>query len=172
MEFRIGTCRNGGFKWAYELFCLMGRAGERKTEFVYKKHELFFVCFEGEILILCGRKFKKILGFLPAPCHIYWLLNFFVLRKLDEGIERFRTILKAVEVRTSQTMRTTVARELAEVLLRGVCMHHYTPPPAEGIMSSKDERSGSLKSTSSSFSNLRPIASKGNLKPKLYSTER
>ncbi|XP_072032563.1 tetratricopeptide repeat protein 7B-like isoform X3 [Amphiura filiformis] len=94
--------------------------------------------------------------------------------KLDEGIDRFRTILKAVEVRTSQTMRATVARELAEVLLRGVCMHHYTPPSAEGsILSSlKDERSGSLKSSGSSFANLRPIASRGTLgKPKMYSTE-
>ncbi|XP_063958152.1 tetratricopeptide repeat protein 7B-like isoform X2 [Lytechinus pictus] len=90
--------------------------------------------------------------------------------KLDQGINRFRHILKAVETRTSQNIRTTLARELAEVLLRGVCDHRYTPPSVDG----REERTGSLSRSSvsgGSASSLRPASSRGSLKPKLYSME-
>ncbi|XP_030854877.1 tetratricopeptide repeat protein 7B isoform X3 [Strongylocentrotus purpuratus] len=90
--------------------------------------------------------------------------------KMDQGINRFRHILKAVETRTSQNIRTTLARELAEVLLRGVCEHRYTPPSVDG----REERTGSLSRSSvsgGSASSLRPASSRGSLKPKLYTME-
>lgn len=92
-------------------------------------------------------------------------------RKMEQGINRFRHILKAVETRTSQNIRTTLARELAEVLLRGVCEHRYTPPSVDG----REERTGSLSRSSvsgGSASSLRPASSRGSLKPKLYTMER
>ncbi|GAB0097213.1 Tetratricopeptide repeat [Sergentomyia squamirostris] len=48
--------------------------------------------------------------------------------KLQEAIERYRSMLSAVETKTTQTLRLTLARQLAEVLLRGVSGTIYTPP--------------------------------------------
>ncbi|XP_071507398.1 tetratricopeptide repeat protein 7B-like [Diadema antillarum] len=98
-------------------------------------------------------------------------LLYIQLGKLDQGINRFRHILKAVETRTSQNIRTTLARELAEVLLRGVCEHRYTPPSSDG----REERFGSLSRSSASggsAGSLRPAGSRGSLKPKLYTMDR
>lgn len=49
--------------------------------------------------------------------------------KLQEAIELYRTMLNAVETRTTQSLRLTLARQLAEVLLRGVSGTIYTSPP-------------------------------------------
>ncbi|XP_013381532.1 tetratricopeptide repeat protein 7B isoform X2 [Lingula anatina] len=48
--------------------------------------------------------------------------------KLNRGIGAFRELLTAVESRSTQSMRMTLARQLAEVLLRGVCDKTYMPP--------------------------------------------
>lgn len=48
--------------------------------------------------------------------------------KLLDAIERYRTMLRAVETRTTQSLRLTLARQLAEVFLRGVSGTIYTPP--------------------------------------------
>ncbi|XP_022104824.1 tetratricopeptide repeat protein 7B-like isoform X2 [Acanthaster planci] len=95
--------------------------------------------------------------------------------KLDKGIGRFRQILKAVEARTSQGIRTTMARELAEVLLRGVCKNRYTPPPIEKEVE-KEEKSSTPSSLprgpgSASLSSLKPVSSRSSFKPKMYTTE-
>ncbi|WAR19401.1 TTC7B-like protein [Mya arenaria] len=45
--------------------------------------------------------------------------------ELDKGIKRFRDLLTAVETRYTQHLRLTLARQLAEVLLRGVCESSY-----------------------------------------------
>ncbi|XP_006814761.1 tetratricopeptide repeat protein 7B-like [Saccoglossus kowalevskii] len=59
---------------------------------------------------------------------------------LERGINRFRLVLRAVESRATQNMRMTLARQLAEVLLRGVCDSTYSPPqPPLG-----PDKSGSL----------------------------
>ncbi|XP_005992762.2 tetratricopeptide repeat protein 7B isoform X2 [Latimeria chalumnae] len=47
---------------------------------------------------------------------------------LTRGVGRFREILRAVETRTTQNMRMTIARQLAEILLRGVCEQSYWNP--------------------------------------------
>ncbi|XP_014089456.2 tetratricopeptide repeat protein 7B isoform X1 [Bactrocera oleae] len=48
--------------------------------------------------------------------------------KLQEAIERYRTMLNAIETKTTQSLRLTLARQLAEVLLRGVSGTIYTAP--------------------------------------------
>lgn len=48
--------------------------------------------------------------------------------KLQNAIDRYRVMLNAVETKATQTFRQTLARQLAEVLLRGVSGTIYTPP--------------------------------------------
>lgn len=48
--------------------------------------------------------------------------------KLQAAIERYRCMLSAVETKATQSLRLTLARQLAEVLLRGVSGTIYTPP--------------------------------------------
>lgn len=48
--------------------------------------------------------------------------------KLLEAIERYRHMLNAIETKTTQSLRLTLARQLAEVLLRGVSGTIYSPP--------------------------------------------
>jgi tetratricopeptide repeat protein 7 len=52
--------------------------------------------------------------------------------KLQTAIERYRMMLNAVETRNTQMLRLTLARQLAEVLLRGVSGTIYSPP---GVLS-------------------------------------
>ncbi|KAI3367934.1 hypothetical protein L3Q82_026765, partial [Scortum barcoo] len=47
---------------------------------------------------------------------------------LTQGVGRFREILRAVETRTTQSLRMTIARQLAEILLRGMCEQSYWSP--------------------------------------------
>ncbi|XP_073751847.1 tetratricopeptide repeat protein 7B isoform X8 [Callorhinus ursinus] len=47
---------------------------------------------------------------------------------LTRGVGRFREILRAVETRTTQNLRMTIARQLAEILLRGMCEQSYWNP--------------------------------------------
>ncbi|XP_078001165.1 tetratricopeptide repeat protein 7B-like isoform X2 [Glandiceps talaboti] len=62
---------------------------------------------------------------------------------VDRGINRFRLVLRAVESRATQNMRMILSRQLAEVLLRGVCESSYNAPappaPAPG-----SDKTGSL----------------------------
>uniref|UniRef100_A0A8C8HV08 Tetratricopeptide repeat protein 7B n=1 Tax=Oncorhynchus tshawytscha TaxID=74940 RepID=A0A8C8HV08_ONCTS len=44
---------------------------------------------------------------------------------LTQGVGRFREILRAVETRTTQNLRMTIAKQLAEILLRGMCEQSY-----------------------------------------------
>lgn len=48
--------------------------------------------------------------------------------KLQAAIDRYRAMLSAVETKATQSLRLTLARQLAEVLLRGVSGTIYTPP--------------------------------------------
>ncbi|XP_043998491.1 tetratricopeptide repeat protein 7B-like isoform X3 [Gambusia affinis] len=47
---------------------------------------------------------------------------------LMQVMGRFREILQAVETRTTQNLRMTIARQLAEILLRGMCGQSYWSP--------------------------------------------
>ena len=51
--------------------------------------------------------------------------------KLQDAIERYRTMLNAIETKTTQSLRLTLSRQLAEVLLRGVSGTIYAPPFAK-----------------------------------------
>ncbi|EDW89789.1 tetratricopeptide repeat protein 7B isoform X1 [Drosophila yakuba] len=48
--------------------------------------------------------------------------------KLQEAVERYRIMLNAIETRATQSLRLTLARQLAEVLLRGISGTIYSPP--------------------------------------------
>ncbi|XP_043662000.1 tetratricopeptide repeat protein 7B isoform X2 [Drosophila teissieri] len=48
--------------------------------------------------------------------------------KLQEAVERYRIMLNAIEARATQSLRLTLARQLAEVLLRGISGTIYSPP--------------------------------------------
>lgn len=48
--------------------------------------------------------------------------------KLREAVERYRIMLNAIETRATQSLRLTLSRQLAEVLLRGVSGTIYAPP--------------------------------------------
>lgn len=48
--------------------------------------------------------------------------------KLQEAIQRYRSMLNAIETHSTQLLRLTLARQLAEVLLRGVSGTIYAPP--------------------------------------------
>ncbi|XP_065822493.1 tetratricopeptide repeat protein 7B isoform X1 [Labrus bergylta] len=50
------------------------------------------------------------------------------ISNLTRGVGRFREILRAVETRTTQSLRMTIARQLAEILLRGMCEQSYWSP--------------------------------------------
>uniref|UniRef100_A0A336KEE6 CSON015492 protein n=1 Tax=Culicoides sonorensis TaxID=179676 RepID=A0A336KEE6_CULSO len=56
--------------------------------------------------------------------------------KLMEAINRYRCLLQAVETRATQSLRLTLTRQLAEVLLRGVSGQLYVPPT--GLSPSKN----------------------------------
>ncbi|XP_071524615.1 tetratricopeptide repeat protein 7B isoform X2 [Panulirus ornatus] len=64
--------------------------------------------------------------------------------QLDKAISRYRSMLSAVESTATQHLRLTLARQLAEVLLRG-CSEHAYKAPYQG-MRSLDERSRSNSS--------------------------
>uniref|UniRef100_A0A8C5FM44 Tetratricopeptide repeat protein 7 N-terminal domain-containing protein n=1 Tax=Gadus morhua TaxID=8049 RepID=A0A8C5FM44_GADMO len=51
-----------------------------------------------------------------------------IIQNLTRGVGRFREILRAVETRTTQNLRMTIARQLAEILLRGMCEQSYWSP--------------------------------------------
>lgn len=48
--------------------------------------------------------------------------------KLQEAVQRYRSMLSAIETHSTQILRLTLARQLAEVLLRGVSGTIYSPP--------------------------------------------
>ncbi|NWY32770.1 TTC7B protein, partial [Pheucticus melanocephalus] len=54
--------------------------------------------------------------------------SMFICRNLTRGVGRFRELLRAVETRTTQNLRMTIARQLAEILLRGMCEQSYWNP--------------------------------------------
>ncbi|CAH1793148.1 unnamed protein product, partial [Owenia fusiformis] len=62
--------------------------------------------------------------------------------ELCKGINRFRDLLRAVETRSVQGLRQTLARQLAEVLLRGVCEKTYHKPQISTPYNTLTEKDG------------------------------
>lgn len=60
--------------------------------------------------------------------------------KLQAAIERYRAMLSAVETKATQSLRLTLARQLAEVLLRGVSGTIYTPPTNSRLTQSQTKK--------------------------------
>ncbi|XP_034274204.1 tetratricopeptide repeat protein 7B isoform X1 [Pantherophis guttatus] len=69
---------------------------------------------------------------------------------LTRGVGRFREILRAVETRTTQNLRMTIARQLAEILLRGMCEQSYwhplDDPPQQSPLNDPLWKAGNTKS--------------------------
>uniref|UniRef100_A0AAY4B0V2 Tetratricopeptide repeat protein 7 N-terminal domain-containing protein n=1 Tax=Denticeps clupeoides TaxID=299321 RepID=A0AAY4B0V2_9TELE len=96
-------------------------------------------CYEksGDIALIYLQEAEKV-G-LVSP-HIKWgryghrgqigevTCLFSMCSNLTRGVGRFREILRAVETRTTQNLRMTIARQLAEILLRGMCDQSYWSP--------------------------------------------
>uniref|UniRef100_A0AAY5EEM0 Tetratricopeptide repeat protein 7 N-terminal domain-containing protein n=1 Tax=Electrophorus electricus TaxID=8005 RepID=A0AAY5EEM0_ELEEL len=76
-------------------------------------------CYEksGDIALLYLQEMEKVFSLFLS-----WFRN------LTCGVGRFREILRAVETRTTQNLRMTIARQLAEILLRGMCEQSYWSP--------------------------------------------
>ena len=47
------------------------------------------------------------------------------LGQIREAVDQYRSVLSAQETTSTQSLRMTLARQLAEVLLRGVCEHEW-----------------------------------------------
>lgn len=60
--------------------------------------------------------------------------------KLQEAVQRYRSMLSAVETHSTQILRLTLARQLAEVLLRGVSGTMYAPPTNSTPVRSTERR--------------------------------
>lgn len=58
------------------------------------------------------------------------------LDRLKDAVDRYRCMLSAVETKATQSLRLTLARQLAEVLLRGVSGTIYAPPTGSHRMTS------------------------------------
>uniref|UniRef100_A0A8D3AIU3 Tetratricopeptide repeat protein 7 N-terminal domain-containing protein n=1 Tax=Scophthalmus maximus TaxID=52904 RepID=A0A8D3AIU3_SCOMX len=105
-------------------------------------------CYEksGDIALLYLQEAEKVSGIQnrspkPGPTALDQELGYFLetgLQRahvihfkngnLTHGVGRFREILRAVENRTTQNLRMTIARQLAEILLRGMCEQSYWSP--------------------------------------------
>jgi tetratricopeptide repeat protein 7 len=59
--------------------------------------------------------------------------------KLQAAIDRYRAMLSAVETKATQSLRLTLARQLAEVLLRGVSGTIYTPPMSNNRLTQSNQ---------------------------------
>ncbi|GAB6031720.1 hypothetical protein CHUAL_009466 [Chamberlinius hualienensis] len=70
--------------------------------------------------------------------------------KLSRAVAQYRNVMTAVETSTTQSMRLTLARQLAEVLLRGVSEAAYEMPGLFQDLSHKSVTSGRLPSASDS----------------------
>uniref|UniRef100_A0A3Q0S758 Tetratricopeptide repeat domain 7B n=1 Tax=Amphilophus citrinellus TaxID=61819 RepID=A0A3Q0S758_AMPCI len=83
---------------------------------------------------------------------------------LTQGVGRFREILRAVETRTTQNLRMTIARQLAEILLRGMCEQSYWSPLEDPpVVSPLDDPTRQGHTHSKSYSLSR--------RPRVYSGE-
>uniref|UniRef100_A0AAR2IQ70 Tetratricopeptide repeat protein 7 N-terminal domain-containing protein n=1 Tax=Pygocentrus nattereri TaxID=42514 RepID=A0AAR2IQ70_PYGNA len=86
-------------------------------------------CYEksGDIALLYLQEVEK-LCCSKIPERFINMEIFVFCSNLTRGVGRFREILRAVETRTTQNLRMTIARQLAEILLRGMCEQSYWSP--------------------------------------------
>uniref|UniRef100_A0A8C6SHG0 Tetratricopeptide repeat domain 7B n=1 Tax=Neogobius melanostomus TaxID=47308 RepID=A0A8C6SHG0_9GOBI len=84
-----------------------------------EREQEIITCYEksGDIALLYLQEAEKV-RFVSLVLRI----NKFIRDRL------FREILRAIETRTTQNLRMTIARQLAEILLRGMCEQSYWSP--------------------------------------------
>ncbi|KAK3093742.1 hypothetical protein FSP39_019579 [Pinctada imbricata] len=71
--------------------------------------------------------------------------------EISKAVGRFRELLRVIESRFTQSLRQGLARQLAEVLIRGMCEKTYSPPD---LTRSPGKDSGSMKPRKYSGSRL------------------
>uniref|UniRef100_A0A673YJQ9 Tetratricopeptide repeat domain 7B n=1 Tax=Salmo trutta TaxID=8032 RepID=A0A673YJQ9_SALTR len=86
---------------------------------------------------------------------------------LTQGVGRFREILRAVETRTTQNLRMNIARQLAEILLRGMCEQSYwsslEDPPSQSHLDDPMLRQGAPYTKDYALSRRPRVYSRDNL---------
>ncbi|ESO87594.1 hypothetical protein LOTGIDRAFT_127587 [Lottia gigantea] len=129
---------------AIKGMCLEKTALNSTSKFkVNEREQQIISCLEkaGDIALLYlqeKEKYQSSSGVMVIPAHpnetIGCIIDYAIQQtpilyikngELEKGIGRFRDLLRAVEVRSTQNLRLTLARQLAEVLLRGVCANTY-----------------------------------------------
>uniref|UniRef100_A0A8D3AIP7 Tetratricopeptide repeat protein 7B n=1 Tax=Scophthalmus maximus TaxID=52904 RepID=A0A8D3AIP7_SCOMX len=120
----------------------------RPSNLTTDRDQDIITCYEksGDIALLYLQEAEKVSGIQnrspkPGPTALDQELGYFLetgLQRahvihfkngnLTHGVGRFREILRAVENRTTQNLRMTIARQLAEILLRGMCEQSYWSP--------------------------------------------
>uniref|UniRef100_A0A4W3JBB8 Tetratricopeptide repeat protein 7B n=1 Tax=Callorhinchus milii TaxID=7868 RepID=A0A4W3JBB8_CALMI len=154
LETEIERCRNECL-WERipELIKQLSKLLEgssRSTEQQLEQEQEIIACYEkaGDIALLYLQETERVLNTniqnrSPKPgssfqeqelgffletglqrAHVIYFKN----GNLTRGVGRFREILRAVETRTTQNLRMTIARQLAEILLRGMCEQSYWNP--------------------------------------------
>ncbi|XP_069787152.1 tetratricopeptide repeat protein 7A-like isoform X2 [Narcine bancroftii] len=79
--------------------------------------------------------------FLEAALQCAYLA-YFKKRDIVKGVKRIREMLRAVETRATQNLRMTIAKQLAEVLLRSLCEGSYWNPFCDPPPDFSNEESG------------------------------
>lgn len=133
--------------YAIKGLCLEKLPATTTSKFkALEREEKIISCFEmaGDLCLLyLQEKEKTVLSWGPLPqgesedsnigdiletaiqqSPIYYIKH----GELDKGMKRFRELLCAVESRYTQHLRLTLARQLAEVLVRGICESSYVCP--------------------------------------------
>lgn len=90
-------------------------------EVYFVMHSIFFILAKNNYVVQCFIAFVNI--FLP-----YKLIFIRKKNKAEIYFSICRSMLSAVESTATQHLRLTLARQLAEVLLRGCSEHAYKAP--------------------------------------------
>uniref|UniRef100_A0A3P9ME84 Tetratricopeptide repeat domain 7B n=1 Tax=Oryzias latipes TaxID=8090 RepID=A0A3P9ME84_ORYLA len=135
--------------YATKGLCLEKNSGSpSSSRSTTDREQEIITCYEksGDIALLYLQEAEKVSGIQnrspkPGPTTQEQELGYFLetgLQRahvihfkngnLTQGVGRFREILRAIETRTTQNLRMTIARQLAEILLRGMCEQSYWSP--------------------------------------------
>uniref|UniRef100_A0A8C7H1V7 Tetratricopeptide repeat domain 7B n=1 Tax=Oncorhynchus kisutch TaxID=8019 RepID=A0A8C7H1V7_ONCKI len=91
------------------IACIRNGSATKRPPLITVKRSLKHFCEQAFLIDLAGVSWNDI-DLIP---------------NLTQGVGRFREILRAVETRTTQNLRMTIAKQLAEILLRGMCEQSY-----------------------------------------------
>lgn len=119
--------------YAAKGLCLEAKNPKGASKFKTAELESEMVsCFERAadigLLYLQGQENTASMGAILETAMQHSPIVLIKTGNLQGAIDRYRAMLSAVETKATQSLRLTLARQLAEVLLRGVSGTIYTPP--------------------------------------------